>query len=247
MRTWGIDWSTSAANTAAVCTSWADDGTASIVEVVSGLERARAVELILAAVSADEWVAVDVPFGWPAPFVEVVSRYHDRKPIGAPAGSSEGDRWRKRCLALRATDRHVIEALGVRPLSVAFDRLGATALSWAVVESDLAEHGVAVDRTGRTGRIIETYPKAARVAWNGGVETVLDGSGWLNHGEFTDELPGPGNHVVDALVCSLVARARALGTTGLPQSDDAVAATTEGWIHLPQGDLADLRRGLAPQ
>ena len=43
---------------------------------------------------------------------------------------------------------------------------------WALIEADLAERGVAVDRSGMTGTVCQTYPRAALNAW-----------GWAKKGE----------------------------------------------------------------
>lgn len=249
VRTWGIDWSTSAKNTAAVCTSWSGTGKASITRVEPTLGRTAAVKLIVGAVEAGEWVAVDVPFGWPTQFVEMVTQHQARRPIKPPPAAATSDAWRTDQLAIRATDRRVMaetkdRGKRIRPLSVAFDKLGATALSWAVVEEDLRSYGVQIDRSGMSGQVVETYPKAARVMWHGAAPpdpaeflTRLD---WLDQGAFAAQLSGPGNHVFDALVCSLVARARATDTTTAPAGEEILAAEREGWIHLPLNPVHEL-------
>lgn len=57
------------------------------------------------------------------------------------------------------------------------------------------------------------------------------------------------DHVFDALICALVARAAQRGATALPQTEDQQRqATSEGWIHLPHGgpeSLAQLGDPLA--
>jgi len=63
-----------------------------------------------------------------------------------------------------------------RPLPAAFQMLGATAAMWSLIEADLAERGVAVDRSGMTGTVCETYPRAALNAW-----------GWAKKGKLTLE------------------------------------------------------------
>ncbi len=50
-------------------------------------------------------------------------------------------------------------------------------------------------------------------------------------------------YLVDAVIAALVGRAAALGlTAGPPPGAEACAAATEGWIHVPNGALAALRR-----
>jgi hypothetical protein len=56
------------------------------------------------------------------------------------------------------------------------------------------------------------------------------------------ELAGSDHNCLDALVCSLVARAAALGLTQPPEpGEEADRATREGWIHLPTNPLSHLR------
>ena len=108
---------------------------------------------------------------------------------------------------------------------------------WALIEADLAERGVAVDRSGMTGTVCETYPRAALNAW-----------GWAKNGKLTLEdlcrlfpfLRVPRDFtgsfasydVCDALVCAVVARARQQGRTLCPPELDADLAREEGWIHV---------------
>jgi hypothetical protein len=47
--------------------------------------------------------------------------------------------------------------------------------------------------------------------------------------------------VFDAVIASVTARAVCLGKTMLPDAAHAKAALSEGWIHLPIGQLSDLR------
>jgi len=48
---------------------------------------------------------------------------------------------------------------------------------------------------------------------------------------------------IDALVCALVARAAEVGLTYLPEEGRQVdLAVVEGWIHMPSGDLRELRK-----
>src|SRR4029453_10414518 len=68
-------------------------------------------------------------------------------------------------IRLRLTDRRVVDVTGRTPLSVAFDKLGATAARWAHLADALAAGGRSVDRTG-AGLVAEVYPAAARRRWN---------------------------------------------------------------------------------
>ena len=63
-------------------------------------------------------MAIDSPFGWPVAFTDAVHAWaeHDRWPETDPA-----------TLRYRLTDRHVVEALKLHPLSVSADRIAACA------------------------------------------------------------------------------------------------------------------------
>jgi len=235
--TWGLDLSTSPRKTAAVALGWSTPGEAQVLEVRHPLTATDIVALI-AAHRESSW-AVDVPFGWPDDFVEVMAGRHTRPlrgdEIPAPAA---WDDWRTHQIAQRRTDRFLTShpRIGVRPLPAAFQLLGATAAMWVLVEAQLAQCGVAVDRAGVTGAICETYPRAAQVAWG------LTGSKrtWPQlHEAFPFLRVEAGllsafahDDVRDALVCALVGRARALGLTIGPPSIDLAAARREGWIHV---------------
>ena len=45
------------------------------------------------------------------------------------------------------------------------------------------------------------------------------------------------DHVLDALVCALVAIAAKAGATHMPSEDQRQAALIEGWIHVPSTPL----------
>lgn len=63
---------------------------------------------------------------------------------------------------------------------------------------------------------------------------------WLDFAGHEDRLAAS-DDLFDALVASLTARAVSLGHTLRPPEPYAAAALTEGWIHVPSGQLADLR------
>jgi hypothetical protein len=237
MQTWGLDMSTSARGTAAVALEWAGEH-AKVASVHTPLDAAAVVDLI-AGESQWQW-AVDVPFGWPSRYVEFLERRRHRPLTSSDLEVIEDRKaWRTSTLAQRATDvfltRH--PQIKARPLPAAFQMLGATAAMWALIEADLAERGVPVDRSGMTGTVCETYPRAALNAW-----------GWAKKGKLTledlcrlfpflrvrrDFTGSFASHdVCDALVCAVVARARQQGRTLCPQELDADLAREEGWIHV---------------
>jgi hypothetical protein len=140
-------------------------------------------------------------------------------------------------MRLRLTDRRVAEVTGRTPLSVAFDKLGATAARWAHLADALAADGRSIDRTG-AGLVAEVYPAAARRQWQlspsrsvAELQTALPPLRFADpSGAFAYER---NEHAFDALVAALVARAVALNLTELPRPSELSIAAAEGWIHLP--------------
>ena len=75
---------------------------------------------------------MDVPVGWPAPFRALLAGACD--PDGGALGAG-GPAWRRE-MTLRETDHAVTARTGLRPLSVAADRIAHPALRWAALASD---------------------------------------------------------------------------------------------------------------
>ncbi len=151
--TLGIDLSTEDHKTGAVSIEW-QLGTATASMIPGPLDDLA----IMNAIAAADRAAVDVPFGWPRTFVTAVGKHRSRVPwpVGTP----------RSLLRLRLTDVRVKNLTGVTPLSVSSDRLGATAMRWAELETKLRRSGIAtVDRTGCTGKVAEVYPMTALVQW----------------------------------------------------------------------------------
>lgn len=237
--TCGLDMSTSKVKTAAVALRWGPDE-ACVVAVRSPLESTEIAPLI--AERAGSWWAVDVQFGWPDAFADLVHNGHLRA-LAPDALPDEADwqKWRIRTLAQRRTDAFCAEdpRIKTRPLSVSFDRLGATAAVWTLIEARLKQHGVDVDRAGIDGRVCETYPRAVLAAWGITTAGKLDWLGLCRHFPFLSAASGiesalASEDVCDAVVCAMAARARALGHTFVPRNGDELsAARREGWIHVP--------------
>ncbi len=125
--------------------------------------------------------------------------------------------------------------LGRPPLSVSTNMLGVTALRAARLLAKLRECGVPVDRFGR-GTVCEVYPAASRSAW--GLTKVRDLTELLNRLPLEVMPPAEraqldNEHIFDALVAALTARAVAIGATDPPPSGQANLAAEEGWIHVP--------------
>ena len=242
-RTWGIDLSTSPESCVAVAVEWSGDSAA-----VAGVHCPLAAPAIVGLIeenAADQW-AVDVPFGWPDGFVALMADRHE-KPLRSAQlpPEAEWNAWRTDAISRRVTEREVLARVGVAPLRASFQPLGATAASWALIEAALAARGVRIDRSGMTGTICETYPRAALRGWGRRARGKVALAEIERLFPFLDVPRGlrAGLRSVDAreaLVCALVARARQRGLTLAPAKGDLAAARREGWIHVSLEPPADL-------
>ncbi len=90
-------------------------------------------------------LGLDAPLGWPDAFVGAVGAHHAHRPW--PVGVDRAD------LRYRATDRFVVDLdLGVRPLSVSSDLIGAVAWRAAGLVSALGRaRGRPLARDGSDG------------------------------------------------------------------------------------------------
>jgi len=248
VRTLGIDLAAQPANTSACTVEWGP-GRPLVSEVRSGLDD----ETLLDAIQRADKVAVDAPFGWPDEFVDAVTAHRNR--AGWPGAGEDQDIYRFQ-LSFRATDRRLIEHGARRPLSVSTDLIGVVAMRCAYLLDRLAAIAEPVDRVG-SGKVVEAYPAPAMTSWGlsatgyksrvgasrlpqllSGLE---EGLGGLELRVQHRELIGSDHNCFDALVCSLVARAAALGLTQPPDpGEEADRATREGWIHLPTNPLPHL-------
>ena len=115
----GIDLAAQARDTGACVVDWGD-AAAELCSLALGLDDEALLELM--AAHQPMKVAIDAPFGWPAPFVSAISSYA----AGEPWSATD-----TRPLRLRATDLNVIEQTGQQPLSVSSDRIAVTAMRCA--------------------------------------------------------------------------------------------------------------------
>ena len=248
MRTVGIDLAAQPANTSACTVEWGP-GRPIVSQLRSGLNDDALLEVIEGA----DKVGIDAPFGWPDEFVEAVSAHRNR--TGWPGSHEDQDLYRFQ-LSFRATDRRLIEHGARRPLSVSTDLIGVVAMRCAFLLDRLAAWGEPVDRAG-SGKLAEVYPAPALSSWGLSptgyksrvgasrlpelLSRLEEGLGGLEMTMQQRELAGSDHNCLDALVCSLVARAAALGLTEPPEPGaEADRATREGWIHLPTNPLPDL-------
>jgi len=215
-------------------------------------------ETLLAETRAVELIGIDCAFGWPVDFVDFVARQAG----GARLTSADtGDlAWRRR-LAHRETDRVVTERTGARPLSVATDRLGMTALRCAVLLDRLAGDGRVVDRAGEhPSAVVEVYPAMALRVWglrrtgykvagarasagrDARTALIADlrrAAPWLELGEH-EPLMQSSADALDAVLAALVALAHRVGASIPPEPAQRQRARVEGWIAIPTIDLAAL-------
>ena len=152
VRTLGIDLAAQAKQTAVCLLAWGE-GQAAIETLALGVDDAAILELIRSEEPAK--VAIDAPFGWPAPFVAAVSQH---------ASGGEWQAHAPQSLRLRATDLHVIAKTRQQPLSVSADKIAVTAFRCAGLLSELTKAGFAIDRAG-DGLVVEVYPAAALRQW----------------------------------------------------------------------------------
>jgi hypothetical protein len=260
MLTLGIDLSADARKTAACLVEW-EGGEARVHRPLLGFKDPALLDLMAgqSGCRQPDWIGIDAPFGWPAPFVAAVSAWE----VGAPWQAS--DAAARVALRYRATDLYC-EAVSRRALSVSTDRLGVTAMRCATLLTGLAQRrGLdrPLDRTGADG-VVEVYPAAALPLWsdiaNGMfldpdgykrgdslkrqtlLTTVLESAPFLAINAATRTLCEANDDALDALLASLITRAAALGQTLAPRTQQQRdAASLEGWLHLPQrGSLAEL-------
>lgn len=240
-----------------------ESGGASVV--LESLRLGADDEALLAATRDVRLFGIDCAFGWPVDFVDFVSRHAasvEREAAGGgvqpaaptPALPATGDlAWRRR-LAHRETDRVVTERTGARPLSVATDRLGMTALRCAVLLDRLAGDGRVVDRSGEhPSAVVEVYPAMALRVWGlarPGYKLTPDARAaliadlcraapWLELGDHRALMTASAD-ALDAVLAALVALAHAREASIVPEPHQRQRARVEGWIAIPTVGLAEL-------
>ncbi|GAC66872.1 DUF429 domain-containing protein [Gordonia soli] len=241
MRTVGIDLAAAPTKTAIATIEWAP-GAARVVDVTMPADDTA----IARAVEGADRVGIDAPFGWPEHFADFLAAHRAGR---LPASAGLGDIDNRRRLAYRRTDLRLMEIGAGRPLSVSADQIAHVAFRCAGLIADLG----LVDRVD--GFAVEAYPAAALRRWglrsrgykrvaNVALLTALVDdlervAPWLQLGEYR-EVVSAVDDAFDAVVTALIARAVALGLTTPPNADDHAIAMREGWIHVPEGTLADL-------
>jgi hypothetical protein len=246
MLTVGVDLAAEFAGTAVARLDWSPAGA-----VLRDLVVPADDDAVLRAVLAADKAGIDCPLGWPEAFVAFVDA-HRSGHVTVPDGVT-GLEWRRR-LTYRCTDAVVLAEVKQRPLSVAADRIGHTAVRCAGLLARLAQHGQPVDRTG-AGVVVEVYPAASLRRWNlehrgykraknvaslgALVDRLLAEASWLDLGPYAATCRRS-DHALDAVVAALSARAAALGLATRPDEQQVRLARTEGWIAIPTSRLASL-------
>lgn len=242
MHTLGVDLAAEPAKTALALVEWTGGAA-----VVRALRLGATDDEIIAAAKGVGRIGIDAPFGWPVGFVDFVAAHH----AGHPPAMSLASRADRRPLTKRRTDLVVQQSTGIVPLSVSADRIAHVALRCAGLLARLGEAGVDVDRVD--GTAVEVYPAAALRRWGlpyrgykGGaaglaasVRAVEAAAPWLDLGRFGQVFAAT-DDAFDSVISALIARAAAIGRTVAPTIADRVVAVNEGWIHLPDGPLAEL-------
>lgn len=245
--TLGIDLSTNPKLTALCLLDWSNIGPAQIGALQVGASNE---EIYRLAVGVGQ-IGIDAPFGWPRPWAAAVAEHRPGTSFGAEGTSAE--------LTLRYTDKWITANVGIRPLPVAANLIGATAIRCARV---VGATGRPVDtgEPGPTGSVSEVYPAAALKRW-GQSWSLYKGKRYrearvalvaaLEEAGLPVQLTAPDRGVLaasddalDALVASLVARAIAISLTDDCPADAAELARQEGWIRVPAvgTSLRDLER-----
>lgn len=246
VRVAGVDLAAEAAGTA-VAVMRVEPGRVALESLRLGADD----DALLAATRNARLIGIDCAFGWPVDFVEFVGRHASGQRL---PDSDAGDlAWRRR-LAHRETDRVVTERTGARPLSVATDRLGMTALRCAVLLDRLASDGRVVDRSGEhPSAVVEVYPAMALRVWGlarPGYKIAQDArtaliadlgraAPWLELGEHRTLMTTSAD-ALDAVLAALVALAHERGASIPPAPDERDRARVEGWIAIPTVGLAEL-------
>lgn len=238
--TLGVDLAAQPATTALCALEW-NAGRAVVRDLRVGVDDD---DLRRAIANADS-VGIDAPFGWPLAFARAVAAWERREswPAAAP-----------RELRYRTTDLYVQEVTGLWPLSPSSDRIAACAWRAAGLLTALGVR----DRLGGE-RVVEVYPAAALKIWelpyrgyksgrgpNAAVAALADElrsrtEGWLL---LTEEEWGRCrtlHHLLDGVVCALLARAAMCDEVLPPPPGREEQVAAEGWIHLPKpGSLGRL-------
>jgi hypothetical protein len=152
-------------------------------------------------------------------------------------------------LTSRETDRWIERHVGVRPLAVGANLIGATAIRCARLVHRLGSF-VDVGASIRPPFVTEVYPAAALRRWGFSYQLYKGKTNADARALLIEQLIGAGlpvavtepvrsqlaesDDALDALIASLVGRAVALGLADGCPDELAQAARDEGWIRVPR-------------
>ncbi len=209
-------------------------------------------EWLLEYCSGANAVGVDVPFGWPKPYVDALRDYeigvaleHDRRPY-----------------RLRTTDVWITETLPKcltrpvkppTPFSVSTDKLGATAMVGTRLLSALSgEFEVWPWQDIVPRAVLEVYPAASLWCWGlrhrkieerATLDRLRKAFGLEIH-EADERRLLESRHCFDALIAALTAQEYAAGNTfDPPKSVPERTLRVEGWIRVPNRLLNEASDG----
>lgn len=239
LLTAGIDLSADPKKTGVATLEWAGDSATVTSLAVGGHTDADLAELIQGVDKA----GIDCPLGWPIAFVDYLIAHRDggRDLVVPPT---------RHPLTNRATDLHLRAVVKLQPLSVSADRIGAAAMRCAAILSGLTRLDVEIDRTGRSGPVVEVYPAAALKLWGlphqgykgreaanarrraDLVRMAGDVLPWLHLGEYA-ELCEETDDAFDAVLCAAISGLVLRGQAEEIPVEHLEAAAIEGWIALP--------------
>lgn len=252
MCTVGVDLSATQARTSCVAIEW-QRGEALVTEPVVGIGG----DDLDAYLARGDWIAIEAPFGWPAPMVRAVGAYFREEPW--PELDKESFRYRR-------TDLHLREAIPTETRKtlwspcVVGDAIAMTARRAAQLREDgFRISGRRFDRAG-ADQVLEVFCPAALAIWGlphkgykskghdaaqrpepAGARASLiaaleEQAPWLRWAEGAREACLASDDPLDAVFAALIARAAALGLAKDVPAEDLELARREGWTHLPLHD-----------
>lgn len=226
-----------AQNTGCCEVQW-NDSTATVTRLTTSLDD---FEFIRLATSVSK-LGIDVPLGWPTPFVDAVVMHSRDGCWPEEYSHSEVETYR-----YRQTDFWARKILKSPPLlSVSTDRISIPTMRAAAVLSRLPNR---VARDG-SGVVVEVYPAGALRQWGfqpnrykgrknleGRLELVgqflEETDGWLQIDVASRDLCLADDNAFDALISALIARAASTNLVEPIPVGQYDVAIQEGWIALP--------------
>ena len=242
----GVDFASTAANTAACSIEWSN-GHANIVEFCAPCDDGYLLDLAGRVTK----LGIDVPLGWPSPFVEAISMHN----ADGSWPTSYDHQMNLSDYRYRKTDTWLHDELKFPlPLSASTDRIAIPTMRAAALVVRIAPH---VNLDG-SGLVVEVYPASALARWgfqsrqykgkkNIDARRALtksffdETSSWLSLSKEHRELCDSNDNVFDSVIAALVSRASLVKLIEPIPLNLQEAAKREGWIAIPrEGTLSQL-------